>query len=103
MSPALLWEMIKLKAQEKSIYYAMSKTAVIKKKEDELEKEIAILEKQIDHPSNNNTNPDQAKDEIKALRDKWEQIIEHPTRGAIVRSRTRWYNEGEKNTKIFSL
>ena len=30
-----------------------------------------------------------------------EQIIEHKTKGAILRSKCRWYNEGEKNTKYF--
>ena len=30
-----------------------------------------------------------------------EKIIEFRTKGAILRSKTRWYNEGEKNTKYF--
>ena len=30
-----------------------------------------------------------------------EAIIEYRTRGAMLRSRTRWHNEGEKNTKYF--
>jgi len=30
-----------------------------------------------------------------------EQIIEHKTKGAILRSKCRWYDEGEKNTKYF--
>ena len=29
------------------------------------------------------------------------KIIEHQTKGAILRSKSRWYNEGEKNTKYF--
>ena len=28
-------------------------------------------------------------------------MIEHKTQGSIIRSKTRWYNEGEKNTKYF--
>ena len=31
----------------------------------------------------------------------WETIIEYRTKGAIVRSKSQWYNEGEKNTKYF--
>ena len=38
VNPALLWEMIKLKVREKSIYYVTSKKAATKKKEVELEK-----------------------------------------------------------------
>ena len=30
-----------------------------------------------------------------------EEIIEYRTKGAMLRSRTRWHNEGEKNTKYF--
>ena len=30
-----------------------------------------------------------------------EESIEYRTKGAILRSRTRWHNEGEKNTKYF--
>ena len=30
-----------------------------------------------------------------------EKIIELRTKGAILRSKTKWYNEGEKNTKYF--
>ena len=30
-----------------------------------------------------------------------ERIVEYQTKGAILRSKSRWYNEGEKNTKYF--
>ena len=30
-----------------------------------------------------------------------EQWINNKTQGSIIRSRTRWYNEGEKNTRYF--
>ena len=101
VNPALLWEMIKLKVREKSIYSATSKKAATKKKEVELEKKIAMLQKQIDNSNNNNNNPEHVKDKMKALKDEWQQIIEHRTRGTIIRSKTRWYNESEKNTKHF--
>ena len=60
-----------------------------------------MLQKHIDNSNNNDNNPEHVKDKVKALKDEWEQIIEHRTRGAIIRSKTRWYNEGEKNTKYF--
>ena len=31
----------------------------------------------------------------------WKKIIEYETKGAILRSKWRWHNEGEKNTKYF--
>ena len=48
VNPALLWEMIKLKVPEKSISYAASKKAATKKREIQLEREIAALEKLLD-------------------------------------------------------
>ena len=45
VSPALLWEMIKLKVREKSISYAAYKNVATKKREEMLEREIALLEK----------------------------------------------------------
>ena len=30
-----------------------------------------------------------------------EKIIEHKTKGAILRAKCRWHNEGEKNTKYY--
>ena len=101
VNPTLLWEMIKLKvAREVNILRDVQKSAT-KKKEVELEKKIAMLQKQIDNLNNNNNNPEHVKDKMKALKDEWEQIIEHRTRGAIIRSKTHWYNEGEKNTRYF--
>ena len=35
------------------------------------------------------------------LKNEMEEIIEYRTKGTVLRSRTRWYNEGEKNTKYF--
>ena len=101
VNPGLLWEMIKLKVRQQSIAYSASIKRAKKRKEDELEKEISNLEKQIDSatgpdPLNQNTN-----ERMKALKEELEKIIEHRTKGAILRSKSKWYNEGEKNTKYF--
>ena len=34
-------------------------------------------------------------------KEQYEMIIEYRTKGAILRSQSRWYNESEKNTKYF--
>ena len=39
--------------------------------------------------------------ELETKKRELETIIEHQTKGAILRSKSRWYNEGEKNTKYF--
>ena len=48
VNPVLLWEMIKLKVREKSISYDAYKKVATRKREEMLEREIALLEKQLD-------------------------------------------------------
>ena len=36
------------------------------------------------------------------LRGEQENILEYRTKGAIIRSKTQWYNEGKKNSSYFS-
>ena len=43
------------------------------------------------------TNRKDLEDKMREL----EKIIEYKTKGAILRAKCRWYNEGEKNTKYF--
>ena len=49
----LLWEMIKLKVREQTLRYAKTKKAKIMREEEELEKKINILQRQIDSGCNN--------------------------------------------------
>ena len=102
VNPLLLWDMIKLKVREKSITYSASIKKAKVKKEEELEKEIAMLEKRVDNACSNDPPVSQkVTEQIKILKDELEKIIEYRTKGAILRSKPRWYNEGEKNTKYF--
>ena len=40
-------------------------------------------------------------EELEKLKQKLEEIIEYKTKGSIIRSKTRRFNQGEKNTKYF--
>ena len=42
-----------------------------------------------------------ATDALDAKNAKLDKIIEYCTRGAMLRAKCRWHNEGEKNTKYF--
>ena len=103
VNPALLWEMIKLKVREKSISYSASKKRKTKERDYLLEREIILLEKQLD--SMNNTDPSYhtVVEEISILKGEQEKILEYRTKGAIIRSKTQWYNEGAKNSSDFFL
>ena len=71
--------------------------------EEELEKTINWLQKEIDRSSRDEPGKQEMHRELEKKQRELEQIIEHKTKGAILRSKCRWYNEGEKNTKYFLI
>ena len=92
-----------MKVREKSISYAIVKNSKTKSRENALHEEIADLERKID--TTDTTNSEVQKSQLHAKIDnlncELEKIIEQRTQGAILRSRTRWHNEGEKKYEIF--
>ena len=90
--------MIKLKVREQTLRYAKTKKARMLREEEKLEKKINILQRQIDSGCNN-ANEKLAIDILLDQKTKeLEKIIEHRTKGAILRAKCRWYNEGEQNS-----
>ena len=79
-----------MQIRSSSLKYARQKKAKSKSKENTLESDISALQKKLEE--------DIIKD-IKTVQ--LEKIAQYQTRGAILRSKARWYNEGEKNTKYF--
>ena len=49
-------------------------------------------------------NPSDANlmDNVKSVKLELKKISEHKTKGAIIRSRVRWYEYGERNNKYFT-
>jgi len=102
VNPTLLWDMIKMKVREKSIAYAAAKNYKTKSREDILYKELSGLEKELDeNTALSDTQKSLLQSKLDNLRSEMEEIIEYRTKGAMLRPRTRWHNEGEKNTKYF--
>ena len=103
VNPALLWDMIKMKVRKKSIAYATAKNYKSKSREDTLYKEMSGLEKELEeNTALSDTQKSLLQPKLDNLRREMEEIIEYRTKGAaMLRSKTRWYNEGEKNTKYF--
>ncbi|KAL9982000.1 hypothetical protein ACROYT_G010777 [Oculina patagonica] len=99
--PTLLWEMVKLKVREKSLLYAKTKKKQTKEREIDLEQSIAKLEEEADKRNLDDVQTSHIEEEIDKQKRELEKIIEERTKGAILRSKTKWYNEGEKNTKYF--
>ena len=64
-----------------------------------LEDEIALLEKESEKP--NDPKEEEVLSRLINAKRELEEIIEYRTKGSIVRSKAKWYNDGEKNTKYF--
>ena len=96
----LLWEVIKMEVRASSIVYAKHKKTYMKSKEVDLESKIANLQKDLD---DNITEVDRETltMQLEGYKQELEKLIEYKTKGSIIRSKTRWYNEGEKSTKYF--
>ena len=65
----------------------------MKSQENRLENDIASLEKT---PDEEKTEKNQILDELAARKPQREEMSIHKTKGAIIRSKARWYNKGEK-------
>lgn len=67
--------------------------------EANIESEIDTLERKLETSIDNDRGV--LEEQLRLKKNELENIIEYKTKGAIIRSKTRWYNEGEKNNKYF--
>lgn len=94
-SNVLKWEMLKIKCRE--FAQKFSKGECKKKIEKvELERKLSLLESDLDKQ-----NDDLVKEEYIRIREKLEKINKYECRGAGIRSRVKWMEDGEKNTSYF--
>ena len=66
-----------------------------------LESEILSLQKGLEENNISENEKVQIYSDIDVKVLQRKEISKYKTRGAILRSKSRWYNEGEKNTKYF--
>ena len=95
---SLLWEMIKMNIRESSIKYGAIKKKHQKTKQILLEEQISVLEKEFESVEVPN---EEVLYKLQKTKSELEEIIQYKTKGAIIRSKARWYNEGEKNSGYF--
>ena len=103
VDPSLLWEMVKMKVREESIKFGAHKKKKIAEKQEEIEQSIAFLEKNLAKVSTDDAVKQKMWSELETKKRELETIIEHQTKGAILRSKSRWYNEGEKIQNTFLI
>ncbi len=93
--------MIKLQNRHTSIKYSKAKIRQMKNKEADIESEIAALERQFESLTKN--DKEALSEQLRVKKIELENIIEYKTKRAIIRSKARWYNEGEKNNIVISI
>ena len=94
-----LWEMLKLVIRDASMKYSKAKIKKKKNKGANTERELAALERQLKQDVNNDKGV--LEEQIRLKKNELESIMQYETKGAIIRSKARWYNKGEKNSKYF--
>ena len=90
-----------MQIRSSSLNYARRKKAKMKSLELKLESEILSLQKELEENNISENEKVQICSEIDVKILQREEISKYKTRGAILRSKSRWHNEGEKNTKYF--
>ena len=84
-----------------SIQYAKERKSRLKQKEYFIEKEVLALEKKLGENNISEPHKEILHTELRIKKQQLEEIIGYKTQGAIIRSKVKWYNEGERNTKYF--
>ena len=71
-------------------------------KENYLEEKITYLQKRLDEANVMAMEKQQITEEIGIINSQRDEISKYKTKGVIIRSRARWYNDGEKiqNTSL---
>ena len=89
----LLWEMIKMEIRATTVIFAKRKAKQKQNKEKEHLLRFNSLQEQLRLIFNEST-----KAEMERIKTKLARTTASKTRGAIVRSRARWYEFGEQNS-----
>ena len=92
----LAWDMIKMEIRGFCVQYCKRKNRERRDVEKELSNQIDSLLKTL---ATNRTKENITK--LYRLRSELDKLAAYRTKGAIIRSRTRWHEQGEKNTKYF--
>ena len=96
VDPHLLWETIKVAIRSSTIEYSSRKKKVKENTISALEHRLKRLELLLSSAPSENVERS-----INAIKEELDTYIAEKTRGAMVRSRARWVEEGEHSTKYF--
>ena len=84
-----------------SIKYSKEYRAKQRQTEVSLERDILTIEQKLEGSNLSEDDRDKTFTELASLKEGLKLLISYKTQGSIIRSKTRWYNEGEKKYQIF--
>ena len=93
----LKWDLIKMEIRGFTIKYSKNKARKRKSAEIHLQNQINEFYKKAEKQPNNK----QIINEIYHARSRLKIIMQHKTNGTILRSKVRWHEHGERNTRYF--
>ena len=94
---SLKWDLIKMEIRGFTVKYSKNQAKQRKSMEIRLQKQINELYKRAEtHPNNK-----QIVHEIHVARSRLKSIMQYKTKGTILRSKVRWHEHGERNTRYF--
>ena len=96
VDPRVKWVVFKAEVRDITIKYCKQKTAENKNEIIKLELSLKRLNENVENLQNNN-----AQNRINNAEKKLENLYINEAKGAQIRSRVKWTEEGEKNTKLF--
>ncbi len=93
----LLWELIKVEIRMFTMKYASLK----KKERCNIERNLELRYTELHEEMNRGNNSPEITEEFYLVKNELEVIEKHHARGLMVRSKSKWVEEGERNTSYF--
>ena len=97
----LLWDTMKMQIRSTSLKYAKQKRGKIRLTEKNLESDMMSLRRKLEENDLSETSQTTIRNKLEAKKLPLENNLQRQTRGAIIRSKARWHNEGRKKHEIF--
>ena len=94
----LLWEHTKCQISTETVRYSIKRAKLQKETIKKLASKIELMEKHLE-PLTETQNLQY--NEYLQTKGEWEKLIKNKQNGIILRSKAKWAEEGEKNTKYF--
>ena len=100
VDPRIRWEYLKYKIRDFSIKKSVAKRKQMKNQEEELNKKLNEVQEKLEQTDNEDTARDY-NEQLEQIKNDLKQLEDTLTEGLIIRTKTRWFEEGEKSNKYF--